>query len=318
MEEYCIIASERRRRPSDFAARPDPPASGKLCPFCAGNEEMTPPATAAYTEDGIYSDSLDGKERVRGWQVRCVPNMYPAASQDPGTPIREWTAFPARGYHEVIIEVPDHEKSPAKFESSDLAKMTAVYRDRYARYIRSGCRYVSIFKNWGRGAGASLSHTHTQLIALPIVPPLLAQETLAINAAAACPYCMVAEREASSERLISGNRNWIHFAPFFSRSPYETWIMPKRHVSSLLDLDSGVLRDLAAILGEAMKRLYGLLEDPPYNYMIYQLEDQRRSYHMNIRIQPVISKIAGFEKNTGIYINPVSPEQAASEMRSSL
>lgn len=279
---------------------------------------MTPPATAAYREDGLFADSIDGKERVRGWQVRCVPNMYPAASPDPGTPTREWTAIPARGYHEVIIEVPDHTKSPATFDNAEIARMIGVYRDRYVHHIRSGSRYVSIFKNWGREAGASLSHTHTQIIAIPIVPPLLAQETLAINASAACPYCMIAEREASSDRLISSNRNWVHFAPFFSKSPYETWILPTKHVSSLLDMDSDMLRDLAAILGEAMRRLYGLLNDPPYNYMIYQLEDERHSYHMNIRIQPVISKIAGFEKNTGIYINPVPPEQAASELRSSL
>jgi UDPglucose--hexose-1-phosphate uridylyltransferase len=309
LNDYCIIAAERGKRPSDFKHggtmdKSDP----KTCPFCPGNEERTPPAVAVYTDDGVRAD---GEERVKNWWARSFLNLYPAMAQSPEPPTKEWVADFARGFHEVIVESPDHESDPSRFSRRDLERLVAVYKDRYSRRIsEAGVEYVSIFKNWGRVAGASLSHTHTQLVALPIVPPVLKREMGAITSAPRCPYCSLVEREASSDRLIFENEVFVLIAPFYSQVPYETWILPKKHASDLDGLD---LQGLADVLGEALRRLDRLLSGPPYNYMIHQIPDRR--YHLNIKIQPAISTMAGFEKNTGIYINTVPPERAASQLR---
>ena len=175
-----------------------------------------------------------------------------------------------------------------------------------------GVSYISIFKNWGDAAGASMSHTHSQIIAVPIVPPLIKRETAALSSASFCIYCNIAERETSSSRLIASNDCWVLIAPFYSIAPYEVWILPKGHISDLQAMDEDQQRDLAQILGDALRRLKSLLDDPPFNYMIFQ---EPFGYHLNIRIQPALTKIAGFEKSTGVHINPVPPEQAASEIR---
>jgi len=269
---------------------------------------MTPPAIAAYREDGIFAD---GVERVRGWNARCIPNLFPAVSRDPGQVTGEWVAVSGRGGHEIIIESPNHDKSPAGFSKVEMERMLEVYRDRYREHMDAGAAYVSLFKNWGELAGASLRHTHSQLISLPIVPPLLIRERRAIADSPFCPYCHIVEREEASSRLVASNRSWIQIAPFCSQVPYEIWILPRVHASSLIDLDRSRLADLAELLGEALRGLGQLLDDPPYNYMFFQLPG---GYHMNLRIQPVTTKMAGFEKNTGIFINPVPPEQAAREL----
>jgi len=309
LEEYCVIAKERARRPTDFI-RPREARASKECPFCPGNEEMTPKAVAAYRDDGVF---VDGDTRIRGWWARCIPNMYPAMVPGPVAPTLEWVAMPARGGHEVIIESPDHDSSPATFDDEMVIRMISVYADRYRHHTDQGSSYVSIFKNWGREAGASLSHTHTQLIALPLIPPLVMREISAISSMPACPYCNIAEREAGSERFIFREGEWVCIAPFCSQTPYEMWILPFRHISNLLEIEESMRADLGRALKEALRRLSALLNDPPYNYMLFQMSS---GYHLNIRIQPAITKIAGFEKNTGIYINPVPPEQAASELRS--
>jgi UDPglucose--hexose-1-phosphate uridylyltransferase len=312
LDDYCIIAAERGKRPSDFHVARGPERSDPgTCPFCPGNEDRTPPAVAAYTDDGVFAD---GDERIRGWWARSFLNLYPAMAENPKPPTKEWVADFARGRHEVIVESPDHESDPSRFGQRDLERLVSVYRDRYHHYISSdGIEYVSIFKNWGRVAGASLSHTHSQLVALSIFPPALKREMDAIASAPRCPYCSLAEREAASERLVFENDRFVLIAPFSSQVPYETWILPKKHASDLDVLDPGDLKDLAEVLGEALRRLDRLLSGPPYNYSIFQLPDRR--YHLNIRIQPAISTMAGFEKNTGIFINTVPPEDVALQLR---
>ncbi|MDM7912553.1 MAG: DUF4921 family protein, partial [Methanotrichaceae archaeon] len=280
------------------------------CPFCPGHEEMTPPAVAVYTDQGIMAD---GEERLRHWQMRVFPNLFAAMVPSPSPPTAEWIALPGHGYHEVIVDSPEHGDRPSRFSRDRMEMLLNVYKHRYAHYrYMGGVSYVSIFKNWGKDAGASLSHTHSQVVAIPMLPPLIRREMDAISSASFCLYCNVTAREASSSRLIAQNDSWILIAPFYSQTPYETWILPKEHISSLEDMGEEERNDLAAILRDALRRIDALLDNPSYNYMIYQLPSD---YHFNIRIQPAVSKIAGFERGTGIYINPVPPEQAAAELR---
>jgi UDPglucose--hexose-1-phosphate uridylyltransferase len=134
----------------------------------------------------------------------------------------------------------------------------------------------------------------------------------AISRSSFCPYCNIVDRERASCRLITENDHWTLFAPFYSVMPYETWILPKRHLANLADLRDEERKSLASILAQLLRALHSNLDDPPYNLMIFQLQ---KDYHFNIRVQPIVSRIAGFERSSGIYVNPVPPEVAAAELR---
>lgn len=312
LEEYCIIAERRRNRPTDFAKATAARGDEAACPFCPGNEGMTPPSDAVYTDRGILSDGI---ERISGWNMRVFPNFFPALVPDPDPfpAAYDWTALPGQGYHEVIVDSPGHTENPADFSDQQMEQLICVYRDRYLFYhSKSHVKYVSIFKNWGREAGASQSHSHSQLVALPILPPLIKREMQAINRTPACPYCDIVIKESHSCRLIDENDGWISIAPFFSQAPYECWILPTRHISSLAEMNGEEQKSLAHILKRALRSMRSVLNDPPYNCMIFQLPGH---YHLNIRIQPAISKVAGFEKGTGVHINSFAPEMAAAELR---
>ena len=313
LDEYCIIAAERKKRPSDFRTAKAAPGDEAVCPFCPGNEKMTPPAVAVYTKQGLLSDGL---ERISSWQIRVFPNIFAAMVPSPAPATTEWTALPGQGYHEVIVDSPQHRENPADFSQEHMEKLIQVYRDRYVHYCSNSLvKYVSIFKNWGMEAGASLSHSHSQLVTLPILPPLIKRELDAISRATLCPFCNIVAKEKKSSRLIDENENWILIAPFYSQTPYETWVLPKRHFANLQEMREDEGKSLAALLKRTLGSMQSVLNDPPYNCMIFQLLS---GYHLNIRIQPAISKIAGFERSTGLYINPFAPEQAAEELRQKL
>lgn len=332
LDEYCIIASERGKRPSDFKAagnveKGEAQGAGAIsqvpdivsgCFFCYGNESKTPAATAVYKQGKIFIDT--NTERESGWDVRCFPNLFPAVSPNNITPD---TAPPADisdnlasgyGFHEIIVESPKHGMSLSGLDDDKMELLMRVYRDRVTFYqAQEAIEFVSLFKNQGKSAGASLSHTHTQLVALPMVPPALKRELAAIKNAAegasACPYCDIVSAESESERLLAKNSHFIAIAPYYSTAPFEIWILPVEHSSHIAGFDDSALDSLASILKEMLARLDTALSNPPYNYMFHQMMDE--DYHFNLRIQPALATIAGFEKNTGIYINSVVPEQVA-------
>jgi UDPglucose--hexose-1-phosphate uridylyltransferase len=309
LDEYCIIAPKRGKRPSDFHMEKPKSGDEAVCPFCQGNEEMTPPAVAVYTDQGVSSD---GPSRISGWKLRVFPNVFAAMVPCPVPATKEWMALPGQGFHEVIVDSPRHRENPADFSQEHMEKLIRVYKDRYVQYSENGLvKYVSIFKNWGMEAGASLSHSHSQLVTIPILPPMIKRELDVISRASRCPFCNIVEQENKSCRLINENDDWILIAPFYSQAPYETWILPKRHFANLGEMDEAEGKSLAALLRQALGSMRSVLNDPPYNCMIFQLP---LGYHLNIRIHPAISKIAGFEMGTGVYINSIAPEYAAAKL----
>jgi UDPglucose--hexose-1-phosphate uridylyltransferase len=316
--EYCIIAEERAKRPSDFAgASWDSEKNGsENCVFCGGNEEKTPPATAVYQNGEIFSDT--GEKRVRNWDFRCFPNLYPALSPSSTLPEscgKNPELIPGFGFHEVIVESPVHGKKLEDFSDAEISGLMKVYRDRVCHYAaHEKISYVSLFKNSGKAAGASLDHPHSQLIALPVYPQIMERELTSIRDEQKCPYCIILEKERASQRLIFENGGFIAFAPYYSTVPFEVWILPKKHISFLGGLDSGLLFDLGEILRDVLGSYAKVLGNLPYNCMFYQLFETPE-YHLNIRLMPRLSTAAGFELNTGIYINTVSPEKAASYLK---
>lgn len=317
MDEYCIIASERGKRPSDFASE-KPVRSVSDCVFCAGNEDKTPLATAVYKEGGVLVDTEGSL--VTGWDIRCIPNLFPALSPKPAIlpedlAVSQWSIQEGFGYHEVIVESSIHGRMISDFSDDEMSLLMRVYRDRVSHYrSQDGIEHVSLFKNWGERAGASLDHTHSQLIALPILPPSLKREQDAIHAASGCPYCDIVGTESESVRLLYENSGAVAICPHFSMSPFEVWILPKQHVNHLANCTDEMLRLIGDAIRFVVSRYDVVLGSPSYNYMFHGIFDDD-SYHLNVRLHPVLSTPAGFEKNTGIYINTVVPEAAASYLK---
>jgi UDPglucose--hexose-1-phosphate uridylyltransferase len=183
-------------------------------------------------------------------------------------------------------------------------------------------KYVLIFKNEGDAAGASLEHSHTQIIALPIIPMLVKEETDSAkhyyDLKERCIFCDVIHQEIESrKRIIYENSQYVALAPFAPRAPFETWILPKRHESSFQPPNKK-FSSLAEILQVILRQIDKILEVPPYNFIIHTspFQDEiNEYYHWHIEILPKLTKIAGFEWGSGFFINPTPPEESAKFMR---
>ncbi len=316
---WVIIATERSKRPSDFPIRQEE-RKGGVCPFCKGNEKMTPPEITAYREAGTRPDEP-------GWWIRVVPNKFPALdsnSRETNLKRNYFTSMAGVGAHEVIVESPEHGLSLEQHDLVQIQEILRAWRDRHnAAISRSPIRYVQIFKNEGAVAGASLEHPHSQLIATPLIPSVVEHELHGAGGfymeSGSCPYCqMIAHEAASGERLIAENQQFISFCPFASRFPFEISILPKRHQASYSGIDESMIKNLAGIMKETMQKLAAVLPHPPYNLMLHTAPvgyADSPYYHWHLEIMPRLTIVAGFEWGTGFYINPTPPETAAKYLR---
>lgn len=327
LDRWVVIASQRRRRPSDYTVEGRRyERGGGSCPFCPGNEHLTPPATLLYViEDGALKKARDEDgARRRDWIVRCIPNLYPAFTPpDPEQARPSWSeghhvSMDALGHHEVLIESPNHDEHPGSARISQLIHVINALRDRFSYLMgKDYVKYVSIFRNHGASAGASLSHAHAQIIATPIIPKTVEEELASsrryYEERERCVFCDIISVEAGSERFIWENRGFVIFAPWAPANPFEFWIFPKRHQSSILDLAEGEVRCLAEALRVSLGGLKSLLNDPPYNLGFHMAPEEH--YHWHIEVYPKLAVWAGFEKSAGIYINTMPPEEAAKDLR---
>lgn len=330
LDRWVVIATERGRRPTDFANRERQQTKTSVCPMCPGNEHMTPPAVLAYVQSGtrILKVSDDGNQRRKGWLVRVVPNLYPAFAP----PTKDKTAkqqnpintnyVPAIGHHEVLIESPNHDEHPADARIPQLTLVIKAYIDRLQelsekRYVR----YVSIFRNHGLEAGASLSHAHSQIIATPVVPKTVSDEMKASKKfheiRHECPYCNIIEAEKRGPRCIMENSEFVAFAPFASVYSTEFWIAPKKHEMNILEMTKNEVDSFAVTLKKCLCGLKKLVNDPPYNYGFHLALAKEASdyYHWHLEVYPKLAIWAGFELSTGMFINTVTPEAAADSLR---
>jgi UDPglucose--hexose-1-phosphate uridylyltransferase len=231
----------------------------------------------------------------------------------------------AIGHHEVLVESPRHDEDPADAELPQLVHVINAYIDRLRELsAKPYVHYVSIFRNHGLEAGASLSHAHSQIIATPFVPTIVDKEIAASknfwNQHERCIFCGIIERESKSPRLVHGNSRFVVLAPYASVHPMEFWILPKKHDANLLNLTKTETKALAETLKASLKGLKDLVNDPPYNYGFHLSinKDAENCYHWHLEVYPRLSIWAGFEKNTGVYINTVTPETAAAELRKAI
>jgi UDPglucose--hexose-1-phosphate uridylyltransferase len=317
---WVIIATERAKRPSDFVRERVQIHGSGFCPFCYGNETKTPPEIIAYRSDG-------STRNAPGWSLRVVPNKFPALGIEGGLNRQGEGLFDKMnglGAHEVIIETPDHQKTIAMLPERQIEDVLWAYRDRILDLKKDRrFKYIMIFKNHGEAAGASLEHTHSQLIALPVVPKRVREEVDGareyFNFKERCIFCDIIRQESESGvRVIADSPEFIAVAPFAPRFPFEIWIVPRIHQSAFEDSQKQEFEQLAAMLKDMLTRLDKVLDYPAYNYIIHTSpspETPNEHYHWHLEIMPKLTKVAGFEWGTGFHINPTPPEESAKFLR---
>jgi len=318
-QRWVIIASERAKRPSDFVPEGPPPAPS-FDPFAEGNEDKTPPEISAIRTNGSQPNQP-------GWSVRVVPNKFPAL-QIEGLLNKRGDGLYDRmhgiGAHEIIIETPKTLNTFTSLGDAHVTDILWMYRDRLLDLQRDG-RFKSaiVFKNVGQAAGATLYHTHSQLIATPVVPLHFQMKSAAcrqyFDFRGRCLLCdMATQEQEQNTRVVLDSGQFLAFAPYAPRFPFETWIIPKFHSSHYEHHDRGVYEELAFILKRALLKIEKGLNKPPYNYMLYTAPfhtPPNEHHHWHMEITPRLTPVAGFEWGTGFYINPVPPEDAAEYLR---
>lgn len=317
-KKWVIIATERSKRPSDFSVKKEK-RKGGTCPFCKGNEGKTPPEIMAYREEGTKPDTP-------GWWVRVVPNLFPALKKG-AEEIEEQNFYltkPGAGAHEVLIESPEHDSSLESHSLQHVREIFLAWRDRYQALINEEpIQYIQLFKNEGSIAGASLEHPHSQLIATPLIPPVVDDELKGAQEyyqqQGKCIYCeMIRHELETAARIVAKNDDFLAFCPFASRFPFETWIIPKQHQAGFDLINNDQLQSLSVVVQEATRKITGSLNHPPYNMVLHSApagSSDAAYYHWHLEILPRLTIVAGFEWGTGIVINPTPPESAAEYLR---
>ena len=319
-EEWVIMARERAKRPHEFVrqqTKHEPPTFLSSCPFCPGNEAMTPPETLSYRD-----------EKSANWRVRVFANLFAALTPEGSTMRREEDSFfldmDGVGVHEVIVETPAHNKPLALMEDSEVEDVLHAYHERYNALSQMPfLKLIIIFKNQGLSAGTSLEHPHSQLVATPVVPKHIRMKyEVAIrhyDNTGQCLYSDLLSHELSiGKRVVMETKEFIVFHPFASHLPFETWIVPKMHRACFGDASAEELENLAQVLRIILLKLYRGLNNPDFNYVIdtAPVGDENKNYYLwHLRIIPRLTEAAGFEIGSGININTALPEETAQFMR---
>ncbi|RQD72745.1 MAG: galactose-1-phosphate uridylyltransferase [Candidatus Syntrophonatronum acetioxidans] len=322
-DNWVIIATERAQRPESFTLeRPVKKIAARehSCPFCYGNENKTPPEVFA-----IRSTPSGSNEP--GWEVRVIPNKFPALENKQKLDLEKsgiYEFMSGEGVHEVIIETPEHHLSPGSLSLEQVKKIIDSYYIRYTELEEDTfLQYIQIFRNHGKEAGASLEHPHSQLLALPLLPPSVKKEMAEAREfyfqEKECVYCRMLEEEGvRGERILVHNNDYLAFIPYAARLPFEVWILPRRHQSSFSEMREEERYGLAEVLQKVLSMFINTLGDPPYNFYLHSSPTGLKylpDYHWHFEIIPKLTTVAGFEMGAGMFINISNPEASAEFLR---
>ena len=316
--EWVIIATERARRPEDFTKKGKEkkiiPSYVATCPFCPGNEKMTPPETYVVPD-------------TTGWRLRVTPNKFAALSYE-GERRRSIhgirRTITGVGIHEVIVETPDHSKTTALLDDAQVETIVQTYLNRF-KFASQDPRVeqVTIFKNHGEAAGTSLEHPHSQMIGTPVITAQLRDRL--INALrhfdefGECIFCRVLDQELKEgARVILETQHFVAFVQYAALTPFSMLIMPRRHMACFAEISDEEAADLASALRRTLAKLYQGLDDPDFNYVVRTAPAEYtgvKYYHWYVSIIPRLTKTAGFELGSGMFINVSLPEESASFLR---
>lgn len=319
-KEWVIIATERAKRPESFVDDKeevkDLPAYMADCPFCPGNEDVTPP------------EIISNRDRDGNWSLRVVPNKFAALIPQGEMEREEESNFFRRmdglGQHEVLIETPLHNASFGRVDDAKALEIVTAYRDRY-RDLNEDKRFklIKIFRNQGKAAGTSLEHPHSQIVATPLVPlhirHRLEEATRYFDNHGQCVFCRIFEMEKKEkERVVLEEDGFLVFEPFAARVPFETWILPGEHHATFGEITDTELKGFAKVLNRLLEKFTRGLGNPAYNLVIRTApkgEEGEEYYHWHVQVIPRLTTPAGFELGTGVYINTTLPEVAAKFLR---
>jgi UDPglucose--hexose-1-phosphate uridylyltransferase len=319
-KEWVIIATERAKRPEQLAVRRQPkvlPHYDPDCPFCPGNEHLTPPEIAR-----LPDGARDGQ-----WDARVIPNRFPALSRDV-EPRRFFRrahhSIDGFGVHEVIVETPDHARVTALMTDAHVAEILRCFRRRYAELSEDPrIAQITIFKNHGVDAGTSLEHPHSQLVAAPVISTQVRsrmQEAIRhYDDFGECVFCVTLKDELEeAARIVLATDHFVALEPYASSTPFCTHIYPRRHMASFGFIQNAEIDDLARVLKEVLAKLYFGLNNPDFNYTIRTAPHEYASvsyYHWYLSVIPRLTRVAGFELGSGTFVNTVLPEAAAEFLR---
>ena len=319
---WVIVDTDHPNKPQDYEYEPIV-LKGGACPFCYGNESMTPP------EIEVIRDTHTAPN-TPGWQTRVVANKFPALHVEGDLDrkgIGMYDMSNGIGAHELLIESPYHHKDICDLTLQEIENFLSMYIRRSLDLARdSRFKYIMIFKNYGAAAGASLEHPHTQLIALPMVPKNVAEEIRGaqnyFEFRERCIFCDIIRQEIQEkERTILENKHFLSFCPFVSRFPFEIWIIPKKHNGNFSQMPQEEIPSLAAILKETIAKLKKVYVNVSYNFIIHSSpingDGESEGYHWHIEFMPKLTRVAGFEWGSGFYLVATPPELAANYLKES-
>jgi UDPglucose--hexose-1-phosphate uridylyltransferase len=316
--EWVIIATERAKRPDQFVKKATEKktllARVPTCPFCPGNEKMTP------AETYVVSDT-------KGWRVRVTPNKFPALAYE-GEALRTVQGIRRTiagvGIHEVIIETPEHNKTMAELEDRQVETIVQTYLDRF-KFASADPRVeqVTIFKNHGESAGTSIEHPHSQVIAAPVITSQLRDRLINslrhFDEYGECIFCHVLALELQEGvRVVQETEHFVSFIQYAALTPFAMLIMPRRHMACFAEMTDAQAADLARNLRRTLAKLYRGLQDPDFNFTIRTAPTEYagvKYYHWYVSIIPRLTKMAGFELGSGMFINVSLPENDAGYLR---
>ncbi len=315
---WVIVNTDDPLKPEEYGRDILKGGKSPICPFCYGNEAQTTPEIISLRDPGTQPNTP-------GWQVRVIPNKFPALQIEGDLDKRGLGMYDLSnglGAHELVVETPYHEKDLCDLTVQELTNVINFYCQRTVDLERDRrFKYIMIFKNYGVSAGATIEHPHTQIIALPMVPKNVKEEIIGaqnyFEYRDRCVFCdMLRQELQEKERIILENKNFLAFCPFVSRFPFEIWIMPKKHAKYFCQTPYEEIPDLAVILQGIVAKVKKVFGDISYNFIIHTSPSNSEgentdSYHWHLEFLPILTRVAGFEWGTGFYIVPTPPEIAA-------
>ena len=319
---WVVVSPERKIRPQYYRTNGDNLLKPENCPFCEGNEPMTPPEVYAVRE-------RNSQPNQRGWRLRVVPNKYPALRVEGnldkcGEGL--YDKMNGIGAHEVVIETGSHTMGMDEMDDSHVTEILLTFKRRILDLKRDiRFKYIQVFKNHERMAGATISHPHSQIVALPVVPfrvkEMLHTAKAHFNEKDRCIFCDIIHHEGEyGKRVLMENKDFIVISPFAAKLPFELAIYPKRHGAVYEDVEDNILSSLAIVLKDVIGRVKRVLENPAYNLMLYNSPfgmDCGSYFHWHLELLPMITGTGGFEISTYRYINPTPPEEVIDVLKAS-
>ena len=297
----------------------------KDCPYCPGNEHITGPADLVLiSKEGALAKLADEEESfVKDWTVRVFLNKDAIVSPDEERIFSDYPQYsePAIGYHYVVVLSQKHTIDVSEIDSEQWTNILTTVQDKSRwLYSQKHVSYVAVYMNHGVEAGAEIEHPHLQIVSLPTVPPVIEAEAKfmkkPLREKGICPMCVIVKEEESSKRIIGKTENFVTFAPWASKHPYEYWIFPRQHEVSFVKSTQKGISELSEVIHKSIESLTKTLGIVAFNLVVHSSPEKKTSkqIHWHIEIYPRIETKTGLEISSNIQVNKILPEEAAKKL----